>query len=185
MTVTCPNGHPVTAGQRFCPECGAAVGENEMVQTATGELPTAPPASPPRRNRTLLIIAAAVGVVLVTVFLIVFLGSKETHLIQGELSLFDSDTASNNCVGTGGYDDIAAGVSVTVRDGTGSTLATGRLEKGEALAGIGCTYKFDVEVPDVDFYRVEVAHRGELEYSKAELERNNWKVNASLGDIGS
>lgn len=106
-------------------------------------------------------------------------------MIHGEFALFDRDTASNNCVGTGGYNDIAAGVSVTVRDGTGSTLATGRLGKGEALAGIGCTYKFDVVVPDADFYRVEVAHRGELEYSKAELERNDWKFEASLGDVGS
>lgn len=42
MTVTCPNGHPVTAGQRFCPECGAAVGESDTAQAATTELPTAP-----------------------------------------------------------------------------------------------------------------------------------------------
>lgn len=182
--ITCPNGHPVSVGQRYCPECGAAVVQDTVTQTAEGDQPTPPATTPSGRSRAPLIIAGAIlGAVLVTVLIVVFLGGEETHVIQGEFTLLDSDTASNDCVGTGGYNDIAPGVSVTVRDGSGSTLATGRLGEGEALTGLGCTYKFNVEVPDAAFYRVEVSHRGELEYSKAELENADWKVDASLGEL--
>ena len=97
------------------------------------------------------------------------------------MELLDSATADNGCVGTGGYDDISAGASVTVRDGNGKTLATSELGSGDALSGVGCTYEFTVDVPDADFYRVEVSHRGELEFSRGELEQAGWEVHASLG----
>jgi hypothetical protein len=166
MTTTCPNGHPVAAGQRFCPECGAALNDAASSQEAPTTPPPPPPPPPPAtptRNKTFLILGgAALGIGLIAVLLLVLFGGGNEYLMQGEFALYDSDSAANGCVGTGGYNDIRPGVSVTVRDGGGDTIATGALGSGEVTAGEFCTYNFRIEVPDADFYRVEVAGRGSL-----------------------
>ncbi len=88
-----------------------------------------------------------------------------------------SDT---NCFGDGGYDDIRSGVSVTVRDGAGAVLGTGRL--GDGVKDLWCTFNFTVaDLPKVDFYSVEVGRRGELTYSFDEMETSGWKVDLSIG----
>ncbi|MCD9623933.1 hypothetical protein [Rhabdothermincola salaria] len=47
---------------------------------------------------------------------------------------------------------------------------------------LGCTVVFEVDVPSEDFYVIEVGRRGELSYSRTELEERNWNVSLSLGD---
>ena len=79
----------------------------------------------------------------------------------------------------GGFSDMSVGTQVTVEDGHGSTMATSSLSGG--VLGIhGCTFVFSVEVADADFYRVTVAQRGALTYSRVELDRAGWKVSAHL-----
>ncbi len=203
---TCPYGHPVLEEHLFCPLCGAAVAEpTEPPGQAAGEsdfgfaptsfgseasqraeaIPPPPIPHPGRsrgRKRTALVVVGLGVVVAVALVVGLVLRGGSTHQLRGTLLLFDSDTVENDCVGTGGYNDISAGAAVTVRNGSGDTLATGQLGNGEAIQGVGCTYKFVTEVPDSEFYRVEVTHRGELEYSKAEMEQQDWKVEATLGE---
>ncbi|MER8083833.1 hypothetical protein ABTZ57_01390 [Streptomyces sp. NPDC094048] len=85
----------------------------------------------------------------------------------------------------GGYGDIVPGAQVTVYDGSGAVVATGRLGKGKLPEGsnssVPCT--FPVKVAGVPkgskFYRVEVAHRGEVTVSAADAEAGRFA--ASLG----
>lgn len=81
----------------------------------------------------------------------------------------------------GGYSDLADGAAVSVSDGSGNLLATGRLTGGtQKMSGVSWTFTLE-DVPDADFYRVQVANRGELPYSRADLEAQGWTVSASLG----
>jgi hypothetical protein len=45
-----------------------------------------------------------------------------------------------------------------------------------------CAYTFAVEVPDADFYAVEVGRRGVLTYSNAEMGTRGWSVWFTLGE---
>lgn len=103
--------------------------------------------------------------------------------LAGTFTLIDSGIrgSDDNCFGSGGYDDIQAGVSVTVRDGGGSLLATGRLGPGVRQELVTCTFEFEVpSLPMSDFYSVEVGRRGELSYSFDELDSMGWRVAFSL-----
>jgi serine/threonine-protein kinase len=111
----------------------------------------------------------------------------EKHTITGTMTVWDSRAhyASKwDCSGEGGYDDIRYGTPVTVRDGTGRIIATGSLDGGKSVepSGGACEFTFRVDgVPKVDFYQVEVSHRGALTYSFSDLETHGWSVTASLG----
>lgn len=177
---TCRNGHTIPEGSRFCPECGAP--------TMSGWDPAAPGTAqaqtevqkdlPPWRLRSSVLVV--VGIVLVIIVGAVYFLRGGGHTITGTMTLLSSDL-SDSCQGSGGYDDIRPGTAVTVRNGEGETIATGRLGEGTLHGVIGCTYPFEIDVPDEDFYRVEVSHRGELEFSRDEMEQNDWTVDASLG----
>jgi hypothetical protein len=190
---TCSNGHEVAEGTKFCPECGAPIAPDvESPAPPPSPIPAAPrtseplagqpaPLSAPNRKKMLpwLLGGAALLVAAIVVVLIVSGGSG--HAIIGTFTLFDPDVSSN-CTGSSGYDDISSGTSVTVRNETGKTLATSALGQGEFAAGVGCDFPFTIEdVPDAAFYRIEVSHRGEVEFSRAELEQKDWKVSLSLG----
>lgn len=45
----------------------------------------------------------------------------------------------------------------------------------------GCTLVADVEVDDSKFYVVEVGSRGDITYTKADLEAEDWAVKLTLG----
>lgn len=79
----------------------------------------------------------------------------------------------------GGYEDLKAGAEVVVTGTSHEVLAVTRLEGGE-LSGDGCTFAFEVEVPDSDFYNVEVTHRGEISYSASDLDRDGWFVSLEV-----
>lgn len=121
------------------------------------------------------------------------------------------------CAGKKGYADLALGASVTVRDQSGSIVATGSVDETEwgepwtehfdgvegtpaedygygltteAWEGIPgwtstyalCNLKFTVaDVPQADFYTVELAHRGEVPVSRADLDSQDWHMALSLG----
>ena len=79
----------------------------------------------------------------------------------------------------GGYRDIVDGTPLLVEDGTGAVLATSHLERGRVTLR-GCTFTYTVEVPDVEFYRITISHRGALTYSRSDLEAQNWRVATGL-----
>lgn len=114
--------------------------------------------------------------------------SAPTHRIQGTLTLSDDsvDIGDNaTCHGTGGYDDITAGLGVVVRDGAGVVLATSALGSGSYpdVSDLStCRFVFSVtNVPEASFYSIEVGHRGDLTYSFTELEERDWTVAFELG----
>ncbi len=97
-----------------------------------------------------------------------------------------SASGADLCEGTGGYSDIQEGLPVDVADQDGTVLSAGALGRG-VVEGEGsaqvCEFDFDLpSVQDADRYVIEVGDRGELSYSRAQLEEMNWEVSFSLGD---
>jgi len=84
------------------------------------------------------------------------------------------------CTTARGFSDVAEGASVTVYDKTGTIVATGALGRGsgtmrdqsaqfpDIYIGI-CTFPFSIQVPDSDFYQVEVTHRGRTTVARADM----------------
>lgn len=128
-------------------------------------------------------------------------GDGEQHTIEGTMTISGArgviemgrDAGDGDaCEGRAGYayGDLGAGAQVTVRNGSGVTLALGRLGMGKLSGVIGtsitpagagtCTMPFEIEVPGSDFYEIEVSHRGGLQYSEAEMEQMDWTVSLSL-----
>ena len=118
--------------------------------------------------------------------IVLYVAKSPEYEIRGGFTLFDISSiggGESNCYGTGGYDDISSGLNVTIRDGSGAILATGRLGRGTADGAYSpCSFEFSVDgLPEVDFYSVEVGRRGELTYSFEELVDSFWYVFFSLG----
>lgn len=109
--------------------------------------------------------------------------ADDTHKVRGTFTLTESavHTRDGQCVGSGGYDDLNSGTQVVVRNDRGRILATTRLGPGTLHGGFACKWAFTLRVPESGFYSFEVSHRGELTYSKRQLERKHWRVAFSLG----
>lgn len=114
-----------------------------------------------------------------------------TETIEGRILLRQGSEGRGgqpgSCEGRDGYDDIRAGAQVTVKDENGTVIATGRLEGGQQVEVPSatlyiCEFGFQVDVPaDKSFYAIEVSHRGEITYSRAEMEESAWTVDLELG----
>lgn len=106
------------------------------------------------------------------------------YTIKGSLTLVDSDIEGSDeyCYGGGGYSDIEANMSVTIRDGQGNILATGNTGSGQKESLVQCVFSFEIpDIPKSDFYAIEVGRRGELNYSFEELNAKEWTVGLSIG----
>lgn len=110
--------------------------------------------------------------------------------IGGSIRLVDSSLGgdgSNNCYGLGGYDDISAGMPITVKDDKGTIIATtqtgsGNHPQNESYSSVVCVFKFNVtQIPKRNFYTIDLGRRGTLSYSFTELEKMNWELSLSLG----
>ncbi len=109
---------------------------------------------------------------------------------------------TGNCYGSGGYDDFGAGMDISIKNqdgkliGSGSTLSYEDLlveypEYGKTVVGdsdlddeavIGCAVAALVPVSEeADFYEVSVGRRGTNSTSRKEMEKNDWRVQLSLG----
>lgn len=100
-----------------------------------------------------------------------------TFTLEGEFTLLEGASENGSgCEGTGGYDDIGEGTSVTVYGAAGEVIATGHLGESEPVTYGTCT--FDVAVEGVPrgqtFYKVEVSHRGTVQLSSEEAENGGF-----------
>lgn len=108
--------------------------------------------------------------------------SPATFTLTGTFSLTENAlTLGDNCEGTGGYDDIREGTSVTVYGANGDVIATGELGDSTKVGYGACD--FAIAVPDVPkgekFYKVEVSHRGTIQLTAEEAEDGDFA--GSLG----
>lgn len=97
-------------------------------------------------------------------------------------------TDGQNCAGTNGFSDIDSGTGVTLTNESGIILATSQLSTGRASVapggiGLTCTFSFtfgNVSAP-AKFYSVEVAHRGKITDSAADLKAAHYRFAVTLG----
>lgn len=153
--------------------------------------PPPPPATPPAVPKRPLspLLAGAIGLI-VGASLVggtwAFTANKSddppTFTLEGSFTLTDGARreGEDNCRGTGGYNDIAEGTSVTVYDGAGKIAATGELGMSVYASGL-CLFVVAVEdVPKGEkFYQVEVSHRGKVQLTAKQAEAG--KLAATLG----
>lgn len=113
-------------------------------------------------------------------------GSGATVAVHGTLHLgggldnySTSATASGTtCSGAGGYNDISAGVAVTIGDQTGKTLGVTSLQAGHVDSG-SCVFDFATSVPaGATLYTVVISHRGTQTFQPSDVATG---FNMSLG----
>ena len=121
------------------------------------------------------------------------------------LMTLDSDISGElgDCSGTGGYDDFGPGMDIRILNqdnkliGSGSTKSLDQLavtdpEYFELLKGDDFDPNDDAEIVcqvaalvpvsgGAEFYRVEIGRRGEMSYTRADLEEADWQLDLSLG----
>lgn len=116
----------------------------------------------------------------------------------------------NDCEGQGGYSDISDGINVSIEDQDGRRIGASSLQNiaesdldrfvetqddfGESteevlgllkqLEGVVCVFTFQADsVEDAEIYVLKVgSRRGELSYTKEQMEEQDWFINVSLGD---
>jgi hypothetical protein len=75
-----------------------------------------------------------------------------------------------------GFDDLATGAQVVVKDASGTVIATSELESGVLVAAgdsLGCEYSFTLtDLPDGSFYGIHVGDstRSDVQFGKAEMQ---------------
>lgn len=145
-------------------------------------------------TRPLLIAAAALAAigVAVTVAITVIPDDKpkapKTFTISGTMEVIDigifSDTGTDGeaCTLPDGYSDIP-GAQVVVTDASSRVIALGNLPATGRMSSIPprhCVFNFSLDVPEGhDFYGVEVAHRGRVQYTRDKLYT---PITLTLGD---
>ncbi len=147
------------------------------------------PASGKGRRNALVVIAVLVVAGVAIAGVASRAASHATHTVKGTFELHDSSPYSDNywtsggsCEGSGGYSDIQEGATVNVLNQDGTVIATGALGSGTAVTRSECDFPINVDnVPDATFYKIEVTHRGQLTFSKSEMESNDWTVHPTLG----
>jgi hypothetical protein len=111
--------------------------------------------------------------------------NNEKHTLGGDVTVYDAKggwTMDAGCATRAGYDDITIGAPVVVRDGNGKVIGIGSIGASVADAENICVFPINVpKVPQVDFYSVVVGHRDPVTMSKAELSRDNWQIELTLG----
>lgn len=156
---------------------------------APESLPTDAPPPEPAKNRTKLIaiVVAVVVVVGAGVGIAVAVGGGDTkHSFSttgtmevdgaartvGDLDIDEADIIykGTKCFTTGGYDDISKGTQVTVSDENGKTVGVGELSDGVYSEG-ACSFPFTIkDLPaGRKFYKVEVSHRGGIQYTEKQM----------------
>jgi hypothetical protein len=136
----------------------------------------------------------------VLVSLIACGGAEPVHTITGSITVMwqtdDPDLADSiqrtqtafaigaPCTGASvsrGYADVGPGIDVTVKDETGTIIATGAVEEG-TWERRACRLPFSIpDVEGAEFYELELGRRGSNRYSAAELASAGYEVHLTLG----
>lgn len=99
--------------------------------------------------------------------------AAKTVSADGTLALVTTSLGSSadGCYGTGGYSDIHRGTQVVISDASGKTVALGALSGGGRGGATRCEFSFHVDgIPKGEaFYKVEVSHRGGIQYTESQL----------------
>lgn len=95
--------------------------------------------------------------------------APHTFTAKGAVLIMDSSCDDMSA----GYDDIASGAPVAVKDASGKTVALGELGQGKDVDA-GCGFSFSVkDVPaGLGIYGIEVTHRGVIQYKEAALKKD-------------
>jgi hypothetical protein len=131
-------------------------------------------------------VAAAAALIAVGAVALFAVRSTERHTIHGTFDLHDPDTYAtardgSSCSGEDGFSDIDDGANVQVENEKSTVIATGALSGG-IVSGDDCVFTLEVDgVPRASFYRVSVTHRGEISYSRSEMQSRGWRVSLTLG----
>jgi hypothetical protein len=85
-----------------------------------------------------------------------------------------------------GYADIRPGAAVTVRGDGSRVLGRTVLGSGRYRLTPGfrddCVYPFRVQVPDRPAYVIEVATRGGVRFTRADIVRAHWSARLTIGN---
>ncbi|WP_040899340.1 PASTA domain-containing protein [Xenococcus sp. PCC 7305] len=122
-------------------------------------------------------------------FVTLVIAKSPLYSINGSIRLIDSKLGGydDTCYGTGGYNDIDSGMSITVKDDRGTIIATGQTGSGShpessSYSSMICVFKFDIiQVPKRNFYTIDFGRRGQLNYSFEKLEEIDWQITLSVG----
>ncbi|WP_051727997.1 hypothetical protein [Nocardia brasiliensis] len=139
---------------------------------------------PRRRNRTLALVLTAGVVIGAALAAAGYFGYRaydnrrdqpKPLLVVGTMTLIGSASwdaaAAGGCEGSGGYSDIRQGTRVVLTNESGTTIGVSSLEKG-SKDGSDCMFLWTMlDVPATEkFYTLEIARRGELTYTRKDLE---------------
>ena len=150
------------------------------------------PTRPTSRRRWLVIGSVSLVAAMAVVVAVVVTGAVSpapTINVRGEITLKASEAATpvpsvgtaynekflvlaggQNCTGWHGFDDIAEGAAVTVRDDSDHIIGDGKLRSGVFDGKQECALHFFIDgLPDRPYYQVEVTHRGRVTVSRADL----------------
>jgi hypothetical protein len=97
--------------------------------------------------------------------------TQRTLTVDGDISVTGSSSGYTGgpCVTRSGFDDIAAGAQVVVKDAAGKVLATTTLGPGRST-GTACAFGFHTDVPTgSDFYGVELGRRGVVQFTAEQM----------------
>ena len=114
-----------------------------------------------------------------------------THRLEGNYfvhGFFPRRDFGAPCTGRdAGFPDLRHGTEIRVKDGTGAVLARTTLQGGTLQRGKlrgrddDCVFTYSVTVPERDAYRIEVGGRGGARFTKADLQRSNWRADLTIG----
>lgn len=86
------------------------------------------------------------------------------------------------CEGAGPFADVSNAAVVTVRGPDGSVVGVTEVGWGAPHDVLPrCVFEWSVSVPELDFYTVEVAGRGEVTRSRDQVESDGGRIDLSIG----
>ena len=110
------------------------------------------------------------------------------HAVTGTVTVYDGKAfpaKTGPCTGSGnGYDDLATGTQVTVKNQAGALVGVGTFGDGKLTGRGGCILSFTVpDVKPADFYQLSTGTgRPPHAVSAIDLAADSWKMDLSVGD---